>query len=125
MKLGIQVSSALEWRSVKSILKIGKGKLHDQPFGKYFVFPMGSHEEIFYQSGATKTRATAACQFAIVTWHPDAIVNLGTCGGVSNKLKKRDIILVNKTVHYDCITQFGPIPKGFYKPMTKNSILHG
>ena len=85
---------------------------------RVFHIPTGSHEDIFYQSGATKTRATAACQFAIVTWHPDAIVNLGTCGGVSNKLKKRDIILVNKTVHYDCITRFGPIPKGFYKPMT-------
>lgn len=107
MKLAIQICSELEWKSTRSILKIGRGQLLGQPYGESFNCKLGQHQSIIYQSGATKTRAAAACQFAIDTWHPDGIINLGTCGGVSKEVSKLDIILANKTFQYDVIQRFG------------------
>ena len=114
MKLAIQICSEFEWRATKSIFKITTDKLHRQPFGDYFEKQIGVHECVLYESGATKTRAAAACQFAIDTWHPDAIVNLGTCGGVSKKVIKLDIILAKNTFQYDVIQRFGN-PSGRFK----------
>ena len=65
MKLGIQICSELEWESAKSILKIKRNDLQHYPFGEYFVRSLGQHECICFHSGATKTKAAAACQFAI------------------------------------------------------------
>jgi adenosylhomocysteine nucleosidase len=107
MKLAIQICSELEWKSTKAILKIDRGKLQSQPFGEYFNYRVNQHRSIIYHSGATKTRAAAACQFAIDTWHPEVVINLGTCGGVSKNVKILDIILVKKTFQYDVIQGFG------------------
>ena len=114
MKLAIQICSELEWGITKSILKITKDKLYRQPFGDYFEHQIGRQEGIFYQSGATKTRAAAACQFAIDTFHPDAVINLGTCGGVAENVRKFNIILAKKTFQYDVIQRFGK-PSGSFK----------
>jgi adenosylhomocysteine nucleosidase len=81
--------------------------LRKQPYGKHFEHRFGQHQSIIYHSGATKTRAAAACQFAIDTWHPDAVINLGTCGGVAKNVRKLDIILVKKTFQYDVIQRYG------------------
>jgi hypothetical protein len=51
--------------SAKSILKIKRNDLQRQPFGEYFARSFGQHECICYHSGVTKTKAAAACQFAI------------------------------------------------------------
>lgn len=107
VKLAIQISSELEWKSTRSIFKIGRGQLLKQPYGDYFNCWVGQHQSIICQSGATKTRAAAACQFVIDTWHPDVVINLGTCGGVSEKVRKLDIILANKAFQYDVIERFG------------------
>jgi len=120
MKLAIQICSELEWSSTKSILKIGRGQLRKQPYGKYFNHRFGQHQSIIYHSGATKTRAAAACQFAIDTWHPDAIINLGTCGGVSKAVKKLDMILAKRTFQYDVIQRFGTPSVRFRKDLKTN-----
>lgn len=120
MKLAIQICSEFEWGTTKSILKITKGKLHRQPFGDYFGHQIGRQDGIFYQSGATKTRAAAACQFAIDTWHPDAVVNLGTCGGVSKNVRKLNVILAKKTFQYDVIQRFGNPSERFKKDLETN-----
>jgi len=107
MKLAIQICSEIEWRSTKPILKIGRGQFRKQPYGEYFSLQLAQHQSIIYYSGATKTRAAAACQFAIDTWHPDRVINLGTCGGVSKKVKKLDMILAERTFQYDAIQRYG------------------
>jgi nucleoside phosphorylase len=99
------------------ILGIRAGLMLRQPFGQCFEQSLNGHEGIFYQSGDTKTRSAAACQFAIDRWQPDRIINLGTCGGVGKEIGKLDLIMAEKTVQYDCIIRFGE-PQGlFYKPM--------
>jgi len=120
MKLAIQICSELEWGTTKSILKITKDKLHRQPFGDYFEKQIGIHKCILYESGATKTMAAAACQFAIDTWHPDAVINLGTCGGVSKNVKNLDIILAKRTFQYDVIQRFGKPSLRFKRDLKTN-----
>jgi nucleoside phosphorylase len=117
IELSIQICSEMEWESTKSILKIEDDKLSEQPFGEYFEYPINQHECRFYHSGDTKTKAAAACQFAIDTWHPDAIANIGTCGGVSEDINLLDIIVAETTVQYDCILRFGGSSEFFYAPM--------
>jgi adenosylhomocysteine nucleosidase len=107
MRLAIQICAELEWKCTTSILKSKHGKLRAYPFGQYFKHPLGKYEAIIYESGATKTRAAAACQYAINQWHPDAIINLGTCGGVAQDVKKGDYIVANKTLQYDVFQKFG------------------
>ena len=106
-KLVIQICSDSEWKSTKSILKRKGHPLFRQPFGEWFSYPTCRQEWIFFQSGAGKTRAAAACQFAHDRWHPNGIINLGTCGGVAEEILKGDIILADRTVQYDCIIRFG------------------
>lgn len=120
MRLAIQICSEIEWRSTKSILKIGRGQLRKQPYGEYFNYRVGQHRSIIYHSGATKTRAGAACQFAIDTWHPDVVVNLGTCGGVAKNVKRLNIILAKKTFQCDVIQKFGTPSIRFRKGLKTN-----
>ncbi|OGP60999.1 MAG: hypothetical protein A2162_07340 [Deltaproteobacteria bacterium RBG_13_52_11b] len=107
MKLAIQICSEDEWKHTKSILGVKKSELRQDLLMEWFVRSLGKKKYIWYGSGATKTRAAAACQKAIDKWRPDAIVNLGTCGGVSRDIQKLDIVLANKTFQYDVIQRFG------------------
>jgi len=120
MKFGVQICSELEWQNTKGILSIKNDKIRQQPFGEYFEHMIGRHGYIFYHSGATKTRAAAACQFAIDTWHPDTVINLGTCGGVSKDVKRLNIILAKKTFQYDVIQKFGTPSIRFKKGLRTN-----
>lgn len=80
MKLAMEICSGLEWKVPKALLRVNHRTLKNQPYGEYFSKRLGNHKPIFFNSGSTKTRASGACQFAIDKWHPEAIINLGTCG---------------------------------------------
>ena len=107
MTLAVQICAELEWQCTKAILNIRKARRRRQPFGECISATIGKHEAIFYESGATKTRSAAACQFAIDTWHPDGIINLGTCAGVSENVRIRDLYLAKTVFQYDVIERFG------------------
>ena len=66
---------------------------------------------VFFHGGWGKISAAASTQFAIDTWKPELIINLGTCGGFKGHVKKNTIILVNKAIVYD-----------IYEQMTNNQI---
>jgi len=117
MKLAIQICAELEWRCTKSNLDVKKNQLRHQPFGEYFKRPIGEHEAAIFESGATKTKSAAACQYAIDTWHPDAVINLGTCGGVAKDIRKRTILLVTQTFQYDVIQRFGTPSRKFLRSL--------
>lgn len=88
--------------------------IHNYPLGEYFNQEIENCKCLFYHSGPTKTRAAAACQYAIDQWKPDTIIVLGTCGGVSKNLEIFDIIMANKTVQYDCLDFMGEAEHTFY-----------
>lgn len=117
MKICIEICSGREWRAIKDILNIDNERISKGPLGEYFSASIDKKEFLFQHSGPTKTRAAACCQLIIDKWQPDLIVNIGSCGGVSKKLKCFDIILAAKTVQYDCHDFMDGKNQIFYEPM--------
>ncbi|HWQ45753.1 MAG TPA: hypothetical protein VN376_02735, partial [Longilinea sp.] len=62
---------------------------------------------IFLHGGWGKISAAASAQFGIDRWDPPAVVNIGTCGGLSGQTQTGEIVLVEKTLVYDIIEQMG------------------
>lgn len=118
MKLAIHVCAELEWRFTKSLRKICRDSLTRHPFGECFEDLIGKHRALIYESGATKTRSAAACQYIIDRWRPDAIINLGTCGGVAEGIDKGDLVLATRTFQYDVRQRFGKPSKRFDRGLT-------
>lgn len=62
---------------------------------------------IFVHSGCGKVPAAAATQYVIDTWHPEMIVNVGTCGAIGRDIKVGDYIVASRTVIYDICERSG------------------
>ncbi len=118
MKLAVQICAECEWCCTKSLRGIARRDIEAHPFGEYFEGPLGKHEAVFFASGATKTRAAAACQRIIDTWNPDAVINLGTCGGVAEDIVTGDLVLATRTFQYDVRQKFGKPSKRFLRGLT-------
>lgn len=52
-----------------------------------------------------KIAAAASTQWAIDTWQPEVLLNLGTCGGFEGEVERGQLILVNRTIVYDIVEQ--------------------
>lgn len=102
--IGVQICSKLEWASLKSLWNITEDEIAYTPYGEYIVKDVMGKGIAFFQSGATKTKSSGGCQYAIDRWKPEILFVLGTCGGVSENLNILDIVIANKTVQYDCIS---------------------
>lgn len=111
----IQVCSRREWRSLKELFIGTDYEINTYPFGEFILHKINDKECIFYHSGATKTRSSAACQYAIDNWKAEIIIVLGTCGGVDSRLKTLDVVIADKTAQYDCIDRMGNEPYIFYE----------
>jgi adenosylhomocysteine nucleosidase len=62
---------------------------------------------VFLHGGWGKISAAATAQFCIDTWHPEVIINLGTCGGLARAITAGETLLVNETVSYDICERMG------------------
>lgn len=116
----INICSNREWRSMKAILKVNENQLEQYPYGEFITLNFANRNCIFYHSGISKTRSSAATQFAIDHWKPEIIFVTGTCGGVSEELNIMDIIVINKTAQYDCIANVKGERPLFYEPFITN-----
>ncbi len=100
----ILVSADTEWSEV---LKYFPGcKVNYSPYGQWFFTKYNDLSDlteniIFINGGWGKVAAGGSTQYIISRWHPQLIINLGTCGGFEGKTKKGEVILVNKTIIYD------------------------
>jgi nucleoside phosphorylase len=102
MMIIVQICSNEEWDVTKCHLS--PMEIYSYPYGEFFSMKINDDEDcIFYHSGETKTLSAGACQYAIDKWSPDIIFVLGTCGGVAEKVKKLDVIVVEQTAQYDII----------------------
>lgn len=113
----IHVCSRDEWVAAKKILDINIENVKLYPYGEYFEHRFHNKDAVIYFSGATKTRSSGACQYAIDNWEPELLFVAGTSGGVGESLKKLDIVIADKTVQYDVIVKFGAEIEFFYSPM--------
>jgi adenosylhomocysteine nucleosidase len=48
-----------------------------------------------------KIAAAASTEYAIGRWHPEVLINLGTCGGIEGRAQRGEKLLVTRTVTYD------------------------
>jgi adenosylhomocysteine nucleosidase len=105
----VLISANLEWQAILHIL-LPKEILHS-PYGEYFVrevmYKNNTIPVIFMHGGFGKIAAAASTQYVIDRWHPDLLVNLGTCGGFEGHVKKGDLFLVDKTIAYDIVERMG------------------
>jgi adenosylhomocysteine nucleosidase len=62
---------------------------------------------ILFQCGWGKVAASAGTQYAIDRWHPELIINIGTCGGFSGLTEIGEIILARETLIYDIYERMG------------------
>lgn len=77
-------------------LNITKKGSHEIYHGK-----IGSADVIVAKSGVGKAAAAMTVQFIADIFNPDAIINTGVAGGVSNDLSVGDVVVAEKLVQYD------------------------
>ena len=99
------------------LLNVAPASLNSFPFGPWFTHTVAETQALYFHSGDTKTRAAAACQYAIDHWRPDLLINLGTCGGVAEDIQPREVVLAEKTVQYDCIDRMQADGEPFLRKM--------
>lgn len=62
---------------------------------------------VYFHGGWGKIAAAASTQYAIDRWHPQLLVNFGTCGGFAGDVTPGTIILADFTLVYDILEQMG------------------
>jgi len=98
----VLVSANAEWAGVREYYP--DVDVQHSPFGEWFQ--TGNEDGlIFFQGGWGKISAAASTQYVIDRWHPEILVNLGTCGGFDGEIERGAIVLVNRTVVYDILEQ--------------------
>ena len=107
-KIAIIVPAEAEWTVV--LKYYGIKREHQRPYEYFACNIEAKHatvQAIFLHSGCGKVPAAAATQYAIDTWHPSLVINIGTCGGLDPALKEGGLILAERTVIYDICERSG------------------
>ena len=108
----ILISADAEWKAILPLFP--NDRIFDSPYGEWFelsTYPANNWKKnpeiIFFQGGWGKINAAASTQYAIDRWHPELLINLGTCGGFEGLIERNEIVLVDRTVVYDIYEQMG------------------
>jgi len=103
------VSADGEWNAVRAFFPACE--LQESPFGEYFYVCADDSSSlegiVLFHGGWGKIAAAASAQYVIDKWVPRLLVNLGTCGGIKNRIEKGTIILAEKTLVHDIIELMG------------------
>ena len=112
--IAILISANSEWSAVAGHLD--PAALLKSPFGEYFISQVNEQPALFFQGGWGKVSAAASTQYVIDNFEPEAIINLGTCGGLRGQAEVGEILLVTDTLCYDIHERMGDPEEaiGFY-----------
>jgi adenosylhomocysteine nucleosidase len=105
MNILILISANAEWRAVKKLFP--NLELQPTPFGEFANLQLSTFDLTLLHGGWGKISAAATAQYAIDHFHPDLLINLGTCGGFAGRVETGTTILVERTLVYDIIEQMG------------------
>ena len=104
-KYAVIISANAEWKVIREVYP--DENYQKSPWGEYFFKDISdgkkTHSVLFFHEGWGKIAAAGGTQYVIDEWHPEILINLGTCGGFKGKTKRFDVILANKTIVYDII----------------------
>ncbi len=101
----VLISAIAEWRTVLTYYR--DPTVQVSPFGAYFFTTLAGRQSVMFYGGWGKVSAAASTQYVIDIWHPKLLINIGTCGGLSGRIKCGDIILVDETIIYDIYERMG------------------
>lgn len=96
------VSADAEWKVVKKLFP--KARYLPQAFDEYFDY---DSQTVMLHGGWGKISAAASAQYAIDRWHPQNVVNIGTCGGIAGRINRYAIVVATRTIVYDIVEQMG------------------
>ncbi|RJP52858.1 MAG: hypothetical protein C4583_05955 [Anaerolineaceae bacterium] len=105
MQIIILISANAEWRVVKELFP--NLELHPTPFGESTNLTLDTWHLTLFHGGWGKISAAATAQYVIDQFHPDLLINLGTCGGFAGRIETGTVILVERTLVYDILEQMG------------------
>lgn len=97
----VLVAATAEWDAVIALEH--PARVERSPAGAWFDDRDGTR---FLHAGYGKVASAAGTAYAIATWHPALLVNLGTAGGFADA-KVGDVVLVERSVIYDLVERMG------------------
>lgn len=101
--LCVLVSAGAEWRAL--LPHFPGVELETSPYGACFHAQVGESSAWFLHGGWGKVAAAGSTQHAIDRWHPERIINIGTCGGFKGLIARGEVILAERTLIYDIYEQ--------------------
>jgi len=101
----VLISAKFEWQSV--LQQIQPNQLSSSPYGEFFLHTLADFPVIFMHAGWGKVSTAGASQFAIDAFHPQLLINLGTCGGLEGLVELGEILLITETAFYDIYEGMG------------------
>ncbi len=101
----IIISASAEWAA--TLQYFHQPPVEISPLGAYFQIQLGNREAVLFHGGWGKIAAAAGTQYVIDRWQPGLVINLGTCGGLEDKTRVGEILLVDKTLVYDIYERMG------------------
>ena len=102
-RVAVLIAADAEWRAIAGALG---GVAGSTPWGETFVREVpraagGSDRVVFLHGGWGKVAAAGSAQYAIDRWHPQYVINLGTCGGFAGAIAPHSVVLADRTIIYD------------------------
>lgn len=101
----IIISANAEWAAAMQYFH--QPPVETSPLGVFFQIQLGNREAVLFHGGWGKIAAAAGTQYVIDRWQPSLVINLGTCGGLEDKTRVGEILLVDKTLVYDIYERMG------------------
>ena len=101
----IVISANAEWKATRPLFRDIPEQM--SPYGTWFEAPLGGQRVIFFHGGWGKVSAAGSAQWAIDTFHPELLLNIGTVGGFGHDIAVGDIMMATETIIYDIIERMG------------------
>jgi adenosylhomocysteine nucleosidase len=105
LRFAVLISANAEWGAVKPLYP--SAPVQTSLYGEYFYANVERERVLFFHGGWGKVAAAGSTQYVIDRFRPARLINLGTCGGVEGRIKRFDIVAVEKVVIYDIAEAMG------------------
>jgi len=104
-RFAVLISANAEWNSVTPMY--AAARIQVSPYGEYFFANVGQERVLFFHGGWGKVAAAGSTQYVIDHFRPSRLINIGTCGGVEGRIRRFDVVVLEKVVIYDIAEAMG------------------
>lgn len=111
MRVGIIGALELEVEGLKSLMD--ECKINTISGVDFYSGKINGTDTVVAAAGIGKVNAAVCAQTMILTYSPDAVINIGVAGGLSKELKIGDIAIADAVAEHDMDTTVCGDPLGF------------